>query len=89
MLVVLGILSTWFSRPFPFSLRESSPRHSGGRGLGWGRVVGEGKEEELATTSLEVILNFTSNSPVVPHQLSCQISVNYHETEKNANVNKH
>ena len=87
MLVVLGILSTWFSRPFPFSLRESSPRHSGGGW--WGRVVGEGKEEELATTSLEVILNFTSNSPVVPHQLSCQISVNYHETETSANVNKH
>ena len=70
MLVVLGILSTWFSSPFLFSLRE-------------------GKEEELATTSLEVILNFTSNSPVVPHQLSCQISVNYHETETSANVNKH
>ena len=60
-----------------------------GAGGGWGRAVGEGKEEELATTSLEVILNFTYNSPVVPHQLSCQISVNYHETETSANVNKH
>ena len=55
MLVVLGILSTWFSSPFLFSLRES----------------------------------FYSNFPVVPHQLSCQISVNYHETETSANVNKH
>ena len=61
------------------------------RGLGWGRGGGGGggKEEELATTSLELILNSTSNSPVVPNQLSCQISVNYHETETSANVNKH
>ena len=85
MLVVLGILSTWFSSPFLFSLRESSPRHSGS-GV-W--VGGEGKEEERATTSLELILNSTSNSPMVSHQLSCQISVNYHETETTANVNKH
>ena len=86
MLVVLGILLTWFSSPFLFSLRESSPWHSGSGD--WGGAGG-GKEEELATTSLELILNSTSNSPVVPHQLSCQISVNYHETETRANVNKH
>ena len=38
-------------------------------------------EEELATTSLELILNSTSNSPVVLRRLSCQISDNQHEVE--------
>ena len=46
-------------------------------------------EEELATTSLESILNSTSNSPVVPRRLSCQIFDNQHEAETSANVNKH
>ena len=44
-------------------------------------------EEELATTSLELIFNSTSNSPVVPRRLSCQISDNQHEVETSANVN--
>ena len=34
-------------------------------------------------------LNSTSNSPVAPHWLSCQISANQHEVETSANVNKH
>ena len=38
-------------------------------------------EEELATTSLELIFNSTSNSPVVLRRLSCQISDNQHEVE--------
>ena len=45
--------------------------------------------EELATMSLELILNSTSNSPVVPRRLSCQISDNQHEGETSANVDKH
>ena len=34
-------------------------------------------------------LNSTSNSPVAPRQLSCQISANQHEAETSANLNKH
>ena len=34
-------------------------------------------------------LNSTSNSPVAPPRLSCQISDNQHEAETSANVNKH
>ena len=34
-------------------------------------------------------LNFASNFPVAPCQLSCQISANQHEAETSANVNKH
>ena len=34
-------------------------------------------------------LNFTTNSPVVPHPLSCQISANRNEAETSVNVNKH
>ena len=58
-LVVLGIKSTYFSSPFLISLRASSPGTKAAR---------REMEEELATTSLELILNFTSNSPVVPRQ---------------------
>ena len=31
----------------------------------------------------------TSNSPVAPRRLSCQISANQHEGETSANVNEH
>ena len=79
MHVVLGILSTYFSSPFLISLQASSP---GKKGAGWEM------EEELATTSLELIWNSTSNSPVVPRRLSCQLSDNQHEAETSANVNK-
>ena len=34
-------------------------------------------------------LNSTSNSPVAPRRLSCQISANQREAETSANVNKH
>ena len=34
-------------------------------------------------------LTSTSNSPVAPRRLSCQISANQHEAEMSANVNKH
>ena len=77
--VVLGILSTYFSSPFLISLRASSPGN-----LAEGRKI----KEELATTSLELILNSNSNSPVVPRRLSCQLSDNQHEAETSANVNK-
>ena len=62
------------------SLRASSPGT---------KAAGPEMEEELATTSLESILNSTSNSPVVPRRLSCQIFDNQHEAETSANVNKH
>ena len=78
MHVVLGILSTYFSSPFLISLRASSP---GKKGAGWEM------EEELATTSLELILNSTSNSSVVPRRLSCQFSDNQNEAETSANIN--
>ena len=35
------------------------------------------------------ILNSTSNSPVAPHRLSCQISADQHEVEMSVNVHKH
>ena len=34
-------------------------------------------------------LNSSSNSPVAPDLLSCQISANQREAETSANVNKH
>ena len=78
MHVVLGILSTYFSSPFLISLQASSP---GKKGAGWEM------EEQLATTSLELILNSTSNSSVVPRRLSCQFSDNQNEAETSANIN--
>ena len=45
-------------------------------------------KEELATTSLKLILNSTSNFPVVPRRLTRQISDNQHEAETSANVKK-
>ena len=51
---------------------------SGALAAGWE------KEAELATTS---------NSPVAPHQLSCQISANQHKADKQVqiltNIEKH
>ena len=67
-------------QPPPISLRASSPGTKAAR---------REMEEKLATTSLELILNPTSNSPVVPRRLSCQLSDNQHEAETSANVNKH
>ena len=75
MHVVLGILSTYFSSPFLISLQASSP---GKKGAGWEM------EEELATTSLELILN---SSSVVPRRLGCQFSDNQNEAETSANIN--
>ena len=46
--------------------------------------AGREKEGELATTSLN--LNSTSNSPVAPSRLSCQISASQRKAETNANV---
>ena len=57
------------------SLQASSP---GKKGAGWEM------EEELATTSLELILN---SSSVVPRRLSCQFSDNQNEAEISANIN--
>ena len=58
----------------PTSLRESS------QGLS---AAGREKEGELGN------LNSTSNSPVAPRRLSCQISANQREARTSANVNKH
>ena len=55
-----------------FSLRGSSPGRSGG-----GR-------EKVGETFLN--LNSTSNSPVAPSRLSCQISADQREAETSANV---
>jgi len=54
-------------------------------------VAGREKEGEHATTSLELLWNFnsTSNSPVAPRRLGCQISANQRQGETSANVNKH
>ena len=46
------------------------------------------KEGEFATTSLEFEFP-TSNAPVAPCRLSCQISANQREAETSANVNKY
>ena len=61
------------------SLRASSPGAP---------AVEREKEEELANISLWN-LNSTSNFPVVPRRLSCQISANQREAETSTNVNKH
>ena len=48
-------------------------------------VVGKWKESlQLGLRNL----NSTSNSPVAPRRLSCQISTNQREAETSANVNK-
>ena len=50
------------------------------------------KETTVATTSLLWRLNSTSNSPLAPRRLSCQISANQREEETSANetnVGKH
>ena len=53
----------------------------------WGALAaGWEKEGELTTTSLE--FHSTSNSPVAPPRLSCQISANQHEAETSTNVKK-
>ena len=53
----------------------------------WGALaVGWEKEGELTTTSLE--FHSTSNSPVAPPRLSCQISANQHEAETSVNLKK-
>ena len=51
-------------------------------------VEGQEKEEELATTS-QWNLNSTSNSPVAPCQVSCEISAKQCEAKTSADVNKH
>ena len=61
------------------SLRASSPGRSGG---------GAGKSKESSQLSLWN-LNSTSNFPVTPRRLSCQISANKREAETSANVHKH
>ena len=58
----------------------------------WGTLAaggggGGGRKESLQLCLWN--LNFASNSPVAPCQLSCQISANQHEAETSANVNKH
>ena len=58
------------------SQRASSPGRSGG-GAGKGGGTGHWN------------LNSTSNSPVAPRRLSCQISANHGETERRANIDKH
>ena len=57
----------------------------------WGALA-KGQEKEGDLTALQLCLwdlNSTSNSPVAPRRLSCQISANQREGETNANVNKH
>ena len=61
------------------SLRASSLGHSG-YGAGKGR---------RACNCVSGIFNSTSNSPVAPCWLSCQISANQREAETSSNVNKH
>ena len=50
-------------------------------------MAGWQKEGEIATTSVE--FKSMSNSPVVPSQLSSQISANQRDSETSVNVNKH
>ena len=47
------------------------------------------KGRELATTSLELGLNSTSDSPVVPGRWRFQISATQREAETSVNVNEH
>ena len=49
---------------------------------------GRKRKETVATTSLLWRLDSTSNSPVAPRRLSCQISANQREEETSANETK-
>ena len=69
------------------SLRASSPGRSGG-GVGKGRRACNSSTRHTERDCLRN-LNSTSNSPVAPLRLSCQISANQHEAEMSAKVNKH
>ena len=53
----------------------------------WGALAKEGDLTALQLCLWD--LNSTSNSPVAPRRLSCQISANQREAETSANVNKH
>ena len=67
-------------REIRHSLGASSPGCSGGR-------VGKRRTQSLQLRLWN--LNSTSNYPVVPCWLSCQIYDNQREAETSANVNKH
>ena len=57
----------------------------------WG-VLAKGQEKEGDLEALQLCLwdlNSTSNSPVAPRRLSCQISANQRKAEMSASVNKH
>ena len=51
----------------------------------WGALVAGREKDGLRLWNL----NSTSNSPVAPRRLSCQISANQSDAETSANVNKH
>ena len=57
-------------------------------GVACEQALKERKRKESLQTHLWN-LNSSSNSPVAPRQLSCQISANQGEAEMSANVNKH
>ena len=52
-------------------------------------ALAAGQEKERSLQLCLWNLNSTSNSPVAPHWLSCQISANQREAETSTNVNKH
>ena len=54
----------------------------------WGALAA-GQEKERSLQLRLWNLNSTSNSPVAPHWLSCQINANQREAETSTNVNKH
>jgi len=57
------------------------------RSLGALALQGRKRKESLQLCLWN--LNYTSNSPVVARQLSCQISTKQREAEMSANVNKY
>ena len=53
-------------------------------------VLAAGREKEGHLPLIKPLeFESTSNSPVAPRRLSCQISANHGETERRANIDKH
>ena len=79
---ILSLVNTWERCLFSQWHRWPASKLSGAL---W-RLGGKRKESlQLRLWNL----NSTSNSPVAPRRLSCQISANQREAETSANVNKH
>ena len=75
---------------YPPNNREKRPLLAGNCKQALRGALTAGREKEAESLQLRLLwnLNSTSNSPVAPRRLSCQISANQREAETSANANK-